>query len=42
MTRLSDDLGLCKDVKKELISFMAEKGDAHNLLEIYLRDEDVA
>ena len=42
ITRLSDKLGLWKDVKKELTSFMVEKGDTHNLLEIYLRDKDLA
>ena len=42
ITRLSDKLGLWKDVKKELTSFMTEKGDTHNLLEIYLRDKDLA
>jgi hypothetical protein len=42
ITRLSKELGLWKDVKKELISFTAQKGDTHNLLEIYLRDKDLA
>ena len=42
VTRLSNKLGLWKDVKEELISFMTEKGDTHNLLEIYLRDKDLA
>ncbi len=41
ITRLSDELGLWKDVKEELISFLAEEGDMHNLLEIYLRDKDL-
>ncbi len=31
-----------KDVKEELTSFMADEGDIHNLLEIYLRDKDFA
>ena len=42
ITHLSNDLGLWKDVKKELTSFMAEEGDTHNLLELYLRDKDLA
>ena len=42
ITRLSNKLGLWKDVKKELTSFMADEGDTHNLLEIYLRDKDLA
>jgi hypothetical protein len=41
ITRLSNKLGLWKDVKEELTSFMVEKGDTHNLLEIYLRDKDL-
>jgi len=42
ITHLSNELGLWKDVKKELTSFMAEEGDTHNLLELYLRDKDLA
>ena len=42
ITRLSNELGLWKDVKKELTSFMGEEGDTHNLLELYLRDKDLA
>ncbi|MGC1928793.1 MAG: hypothetical protein WA667_07435 [Candidatus Nitrosopolaris sp.] len=42
ITRLSKELGLWKEVKEELTSFMAGKGDTHNLLEIYLRDKDLA
>jgi tetratricopeptide (TPR) repeat protein len=41
ITRLSNKLDLWKDVKEELTSFMVEKGDTHNLLEIYLRDKDL-
>jgi len=41
ITHLSNELGLWKDVKKELTSFMAEEGDTHNLLELYLRDKDL-
>ncbi|HYA82866.1 MAG TPA: hypothetical protein VEH06_05370 [Candidatus Bathyarchaeia archaeon] len=41
ITHLSNELGLWKNVKKELTSFnMAEGGDTHNLLELYLRDKD--
>ena len=42
ITHLPNELGLWKDVKKELTSFMAEEGDTHNLLELYLRDKDLA
>src|SRR5215831_1404656 len=42
ITRLSNELGLWKDVKKELTSFMTEEGDSHNLLELYLRDKDLS
>ena len=42
ITHLSNELGLWKDVKKELTSFLAEEGDTHNLLELYLRDKDLA
>jgi hypothetical protein len=38
ITHLSNELGLWKDVKT---SFMAEEGDTHNLLELYLRDKDL-
>ena len=41
ITHLSNKLGLWKDVKEGLTTFMAKKGDTHNLLEIYLRDKDL-
>lgn len=42
ITHVSNELGLWKDVKKKLTSFMAEQGDTHNLLELYVRDKDLA
>ena len=41
ITRLSNELGLWKDVKEELTSFMVEHGDTHNLLEMYLKEKDL-
>ena len=35
---LSNKLGLWKDVKEKLISFMTQKGDSHNLIKIYLKE----
>jgi hypothetical protein len=37
---LSEELGSWKDVKDELISFLEQKEDSHNLIKIYLNEGD--
>jgi uncharacterized Zn finger protein len=37
---LSGELGFWKDVKDEITSFLEQKEDSHNLIEIYLSDGD--
>ena len=38
---LSEELGSWKDIKDELTSFLEQKEDSHNLIEIYLKEGDV-
>jgi uncharacterized Zn finger protein len=39
---LSVELGSWKDVKDELISFLEQKEDSHNLIKIYFKEGDLA
>jgi uncharacterized Zn finger protein len=38
---LSEELGLWKNVRDKLISFLKQKGDSHNLIKIYLKEGDL-
>ena len=38
---LSEELGSWRDVKNELTCFLDQKEDSHNLIEIYLKDQDL-
>ena len=41
ITHLSEELGLWKNVRDKLISFLKQKGDSHNLIKIYLKEGDL-